>query len=155
MLDCEKGRSFLPAGQKMPLPNWPMVSDQYKKHRLANHRDWNASKARKMSLDDPPNAQFNPHELPNPEQIEALERLCITKGTPITDLSDTSRKRHEFYLDCRTILALPRSTIRPISIVGYSSGELTPFILTKWNSSGGFHGQPITESELRTRGIQT
>src|SRR5258708_1726115 len=88
------------ADNKTERPKWHRLSDNYKAHRLANKRDWDASRARQMSLADNHNAQFDPHVLP-PLEIVKLELECLEKGIPITDLNDEESSQHKFYMDCR------------------------------------------------------
>ena len=134
--------------EKQSRPDWSKVSDGYRKHRLASKRDWIVSNAKKMSLDDPPNSQFDPHVLGTPSDVIQLELACIDDGIPLTDLSNETANQHKFYLDCR------KQFNNPAYVVGYCSGEKAPYILVKWKSSGGFHGQPASETYLKKIGVK-
>ena len=134
--------------EKQPRPTWAKVSYGYRIHKLASKRDWIVSNAKKMSEDDPPNAQFDPHVLGVPSDIVQLEIACIENGIPLTDLNDTTATQHKFYLDCR------KHFKNESYVVGYCSGEKTPYIIVKWKSSGGFHGHPASSTYLKTIGVK-
>jgi hypothetical protein len=135
----------------IPRPNWRKDRDGYRAHNTANVRDWDISKAKKMSLDsDEPNAQFNPHLVPNLTVTEELELACIQNGIPLTSL-DPAEKKHKLYMDCRTH---PKFLNKKDCVIGYCSGEETPYIFVEWKCGGGFHGRPMCENELKRQGAK-
>jgi hypothetical protein len=102
-----------------------------------------------MSLDDPPNAQYNPYLLSNKTEIEKLERDCLEKGVPITDLKDPAVKKHKFYMDCRQYFKA-----RDTQVVGYCTGVTTFYVFVEWKMGGGFHGRPASSEYLKNQGVR-
>lgn len=127
------------------LPDWRMFREFCDYHNRASPVDWLKSLARKLSR-RPGKAQYNPLTIP-PQNRDALEQHCILEGNAITDLhSDV--KQHKFWLDCRDHFRDPNF------VAGYCDGEDAHFIMVKWKSDGGFHGQPATWEFLFSKGAR-
>ena|SRR3990172_13222254 len=73
-----------------------------------------------------------------PQTIEKIEMECVKKGDELPRDHPTTRRfwrKLEF-------------------VVGASKGEQTQFVYAEWHKAGGVHGRPITEAELKIKGMQ-
>ena len=67
-----------------------------------------------------------------------LEFDCVTRGTQIKEVPNSKRC---FYK-------------RMEQVVGASEGKETFYVYAEWSISGAVHGRPISEDELRKKGVK-
>jgi len=78
------------------------------------------------------------HDFRSLEARREIETRCVMIGTMFKEVS--SAKRCYFMNVGR--------------VVGASCGEETCYVYAEWASGGAVHGRPITEGELRKKGIR-
>lgn len=105
--------------------------ERRQKHMPVPHVDWkDVVKSTK---------QGDAHYKPNmtEEEIKKIEMDCVTHGTELPG-THPSRKRYFLRYD---------------TVIGSSKGEETTIVYSEWARSGAVHGRPITEGELKKKGM--
>lgn len=115
---------------------WPVIWQNYKKHRRSTIRDWRSGKAKEWSRGDESNAQYNPSGYNSDEAVQKLELDCIRDGTVIR----SSAIKKTFYM------------LMP-NIVGLCCGTLTRYVFAEWHQTGAVHGRPICPASLAKMGV--
>jgi hypothetical protein len=106
----------------------------YTKHRVKTWV-WDQSEARRSSGEGGP-AKYNPRVFQTDQQIEAIERRCLTDGIVV---------HHDGVIATCYMLVDQKEPY-----VGVCSGEFTHFIWVEMNCRT-FHGRPISLELLRTK----